>query len=88
MAENGFAPVTEMRVEQIVRANIGGIISKDNSIVVGVPTTVWKGRQISGLVPTSVSARNRIAIKVLYHQQERRKNRWWNRLKRWFTREP
>jgi len=45
MAETGFAPINKMCdpcVELIVRENIGGIVSRHNSIVAGVPSTIWK----------------------------------------------
>ena len=75
LAETGFAPVTDTRdpcAEQIVEDNIGGIISRSNSYVVGVPDAVWKGVDIdSGLVPISESARNLIAAMVLSEEQER-----------------
>jgi hypothetical protein len=94
MAETGFAPVTKMRdpcVELIVRANIGGLVSKSQSKVVGVPETMWKDDEATALVPTSESARNLIAMKVLFMEKKRREEqerRWWNRLKFWRRKQP
>jgi hypothetical protein len=96
MAEHGFAPVAELTdpvVEMIVRSNIGGIVTQKTSIIVGLPDTIWNyeidGRVIkfdSSLIPTSESARNAIAILVLYFEQERcldEERRWWNRIRFW-----
>jgi hypothetical protein len=72
MAAHGFAPVARTRdpvVEMIVRSNIGGIVTKTRSIVVGLPDTIWKDDIVNGLVPTSESARNLIAIEVLYFEK-------------------
>jgi hypothetical protein len=89
LADCGFAPVAKPRdpvVEMIVRLNIGGIVTKKHSEIVGVPDTVWKKNSVAGLVPTSESARNVIAIEVLYFEEglkeERRRGRWWNHI--WF----
>jgi hypothetical protein len=85
MAECGFAPVAKSRdpvVELIVRSNIGGIVTNRKSKVVGLPSTIWNEKFSFGLVPTSESARNLIAIEVLYfesHLEEER--RWWNRIR-------
>jgi hypothetical protein len=85
MAECGFsvAKTTDRVVEMIVRSNIGGIITKQNSKVVGLPTTIWK-QGVTGLVPTSESARNVIAIIVVRFEEERR---WWNRIRFWRRKE-
>jgi hypothetical protein len=67
MAECGFAPVARPEdhvVAMIVRSNIGGIITKQDSKVVVLPTSTWK-QGVTGLVPTSESARNVIAIEVV-----------------------
>jgi hypothetical protein len=85
MAGRGFAPVANPEdpvVEMIVRSNIGGIITKRDSKVVGLPTIIWK-KGDTGLIPTSESARNLIAIKVLQFEQERR---WWRRIRFWHRR--
>jgi hypothetical protein len=88
MAECGFAPVAKSRdpvVEMIVRSNIGGIVTRPNSKVVGLPSTIWKKNFAFGLVPTSESARNLIAINVLYSEERRleEERRWWNRIRFW-----
>jgi hypothetical protein len=95
MAECGFAPVAELEeevVEMIVKSNIGGIVSKEKSVVVGLPDTIWKKhkkRFVAGLVPTSESAHNLIAINVLYFEEERRlkeerrRGRRWSRIRFW-----
>ena len=71
MAEHGFAPVAESTdpvVELIVRSNIGGIVDRRKSKIVGLPSTIWNDDIDSGLIPTSESARNLIAIKILYFE--------------------
>jgi hypothetical protein len=90
LAESGFAPVVNPRdpvVEMIVRSNIGGVVTRTKSVVVGLPNTIWKEDFVYGLVPTSKSARNLIAINVLYFEkrlaEERRRGRWWNRIRFW-----
>jgi hypothetical protein len=73
MAERGFAPVAkpdDKVVEMIVRSNIGGIITKQGSKVVGLPTSIWM-QGVAGLVPISESARNVIAIEVVKFEEER-----------------
>jgi hypothetical protein len=73
MAERGFAPVAEPEdkvVEMIVRSKIGGLITKQGSEVVGLPTSIWKQGD-AGLVPISGSARNKIAIEVVKFEEER-----------------
>jgi hypothetical protein len=82
MAERGFAPVAKPKdpaVEMIVRSNIGGIVTECKSKVVGLDNTVWEDFVKNGLIPTSESARNLIAIEVLYFE----KSRWWNRIRFW-----
>ena len=76
MAESGFAPVSNERdpaVEMIVKSNIGGVVSRENSRTVGLPNTIWKDNCSRGLIPASESARNEIAIEVLYAERQR----WW-----------
>jgi hypothetical protein len=78
MAECGFAPVAKSRdpvVELIVRSNIGGIVAKPNSEIVGLPNTIWKDDGMSSLIPTSESARNLIAIKILYFERRLKEER-------------
>jgi hypothetical protein len=75
MAECGFAPVADSRdpvVEMIVRSNIGGIVTMHLPKVVGLPSTIWKDNIHSGLIPTSQSARNLIAIKIVYFEKRHR----------------
>ena len=56
-------------VELIVKSNIGGIVTVEDSVILGLPDTIWKEAFVSGLVPASESARNLIAINVLYFEE-------------------
>jgi hypothetical protein len=56
-------------VEMIVKSNIGGIVTVEYSVIVALPDTIWKEDSVSGLVPASESARNLIAINVLYFEE-------------------
>jgi archaellum biogenesis ATPase FlaH len=90
LAKSGFVLVSEARdpaVEMIVKQNLGGIVSRERSTIVGQPESVWCGEETYGLVPTSESARLVMARFVVYKERERKREeerrRGWRRLLFW-----
>jgi hypothetical protein len=59
-------------VKMIVRKNLGGIVSREKSRIVGQPRSVWSGTtEKYGLVPTSESARLVMAEFVVNKEKEK-----------------
>jgi hypothetical protein len=92
MAQRGFAPVTNYKdpaVEMIVKMNIGGIVRRSKSILIGLSELIWIDNPDVeyGLVPTSESARILIAKLVLAQEAKdaiaAQEAKWW---KRWWKR--
>lgn len=82
MAQRGFAPVDEYddpAVQMIVTMNIGGIVQRSKSILIGLSDLIWIDYPNFeyGLVPTSESARILIAELVL--AQEAKEKLSWNK---------
>jgi hypothetical protein len=66
IAEKGFAPLStkkDREAEVISKNNVGGLVQKDMSNVIGLPDSVW-GKHMIGLIPSKQSIRLVIA-KVL-----------------------
>ena len=70
----GFAAVgnpNDPVVEMIVKSNIAGIVGAVNGGAVVLPPTVREGNKAYGLVPTTQSARNLLALVLTYFEKER-----------------
>jgi hypothetical protein len=63
IAEKGFAPIGDIEdreAEIISKNNVGGLVQKDMSNVIGLPLSVW-GKYKMGLIPSKQSIRLVIA---------------------------
>jgi ATPase domain predominantly from Archaea len=88
LAKVGFVLVSDFKdpaVEMIVKMNLGGLVSREMSKIVGLPGSVWSDakKETYCLVPASESARLVMARFVLYEEEERLARRWWRRLLFW-----
>ena len=71
IAEKGFAPLgkkTDREAEVISQYNVGGLVQRDQAVVVGLPAHVW-GENTIGLIASKHSIRLVIA-RVLHENPE------------------
>lgn len=70
IAESGFAPISDKEdpvAEVINKYNVGGLVQKKQSTVIGLPPDAW-GEYTLGLVPSAQSIR--LVIAKLFVKQE------------------